>query len=74
MQNFILSGHTKDMIKERKISEDWVWRTIKNPDWKNSGKDGNIHYFKGITEHEERILHVVVNPNITPMKVVTVFF
>jgi len=38
------------------------------------GSINNIHYFKSISEYEERILHVVVNPNVSPRKVVTVFF
>lgn len=69
-----LSKHTQDMLKERNISEEWVWRTIENPDWKNVGADDNVHYFKKIPEHGERVLHVVVNPFLSPNKVVTVFF
>jgi predicted esterase YcpF (UPF0227 family) len=72
--DFKLSGHTQDMLKERSILEEWVWRTIDKPDWENMGEDNNTHYFKGIQEHEGRILHVVVNPNVSPKKVVTVFF
>lgn len=70
----ILSGHTKDMLKERNIPEEWVWRTINEHDWENIGEDNNVHYFKGIPEHGGRILHVVVNPHVSPKKVVTVFF
>jgi DUF438 domain-containing protein len=72
--DFKLSAHTQDMLKERNILEDWVKRTFDKPDWENIGKDNNIHYFKSITEHEGRILHVVVNPHVSPKKVVTVFF
>ena len=72
--DIILSIHTKDMLKERSIPEEWVWQTIRSPDYENIGTDNNVHYFKGITEYERRILHVVVNPHVTPQKVVTVFF
>lgn len=48
--------------------------TINNPDKENIGVDNNVHYFKSISEHEGRILHVVVNPHVSPKKVVTVFF
>ena len=72
--DFKLSAHTQDMLKEREIPEEWVWRTIDKSDWENIGEDKNIHYFKSIPEHGERILHVVVNPHISPKKVVTVFF
>ena len=43
--DFKLSDHTQDMLKERNILEEWVLRTINNPDWKNTGIDNNIHYF-----------------------------
>jgi hypothetical protein len=71
---FKLSLHTKDMLKERNIPEEWVYRTLNNPDRKNVGADNNFHYFKSIPEHEGRILHVVVNQHVSPQKVVTVFF
>jgi hypothetical protein len=74
MKDPILSGHTSYMLKERNISEAWVWRTISEYDWENIGKDNNVHYFKSIQEHGGRTLHVVVNPHISPKKVVTVFF
>lgn len=69
-----LSSHIRDMLKERNIPEEWVWRDINSPDWENLGEDHNIHYFKSIPEHEGRILHVVVNPHVIPKRVVTVFF
>jgi hypothetical protein len=72
--DFKLSTHTKDMLKERNILEEWIRQTLDRPDWENIGKDNNIHYFKSITEHEGRMLHVVVNPHVSPQKVVTVFF
>jgi hypothetical protein len=62
------------MLKERNIPEEWVWGSINNPDWVTTGEDNNIHYFKSIPEHEGRVLHVVVNPHVTPKRVVTVFF
>jgi len=34
-----LSVHAHDMLKERNIPEEWVWRTIREPDWQNVGKD-----------------------------------
>jgi hypothetical protein len=72
--DFKLSKHTQDMLKERNISNEWVWQTINNPDWENVGDDNNVHFFKSISEYEGRILHVIVNPHVSPKKVVTVFF
>lgn len=72
--DFKLSKHTQEMLKERNIPEEWVWRALNHPDWENTGTDNNIHYFKSITEQKGRILHVVVNPHSLPKKVVTIFF
>jgi hypothetical protein len=38
------------------------------------GDDGNLHFSKAITENAERILHIVVNANVYPNRIVTVFF
>jgi len=72
--DFRLSTHIRDMLKERNIPEEWLWRSVNDPDWENAGEDKNIHYFKSIIEHGGRILHVVVNPRVSPKKVVTAFF
>jgi hypothetical protein len=69
-----LSTHAKDMLIERQIPEEWVWRTIKSPDRTEIGADKNLHYFKAIEENENRVLRVIVNPRIEPERVVTVFF
>lgn len=63
------------MLNERRILAEWVWRTLEHPDTKrwNVG-DGNMHYTKTIKERQGQILHVVVNPNVQPNRVVTVFF
>lgn len=72
--DFELSKHTLDMLRERNIREEWASRTINDADWKSVGVDDNIHYFKAISEHEGRVLHVAVNPHVTPSKVVALFF
>ena len=69
-----LSKHALDMLKERKIHEEWIWMALENQDWKETKVDGNIHYFKSIPEHDNRLLHVIVNQNVLPNRVVTVFF
>jgi hypothetical protein len=62
------------MLIERKIPEEWVWRTINTPTKKRMGIDRNMHYTKAIKEREDRVLHVVVNPNLYPHLIVTLFF
>jgi hypothetical protein len=41
-----LSNHAKDMLKERNILEEWVWRTVNSPSQMRTGEDGNTHYIK----------------------------
>ncbi len=75
MPDITLSAHAKDMLKERSLPEEWVWRTIANPDRKKkSTDDDNMHYSKAIKEKGGRVLHVVVNQNVHPHRIVTVFF
>ncbi|MGQ9555496.1 MAG: DUF4258 domain-containing protein [Anaerolineae bacterium] len=68
------SAHARDMLAERQIPEEWVWRCIESPDQKEFGADNNVHYLKVIEERGGRFLHVVVNPHLRPNRVVTVFF
>ncbi|MBM4080050.1 MAG: DUF4258 domain-containing protein [Planctomycetes bacterium] len=69
-----LTGHAKDALEERAIPEEWVWRTITTPDRTEIRADNNTHYIKAIPEYGGRFLRVVVNPHVTPRRVVTVFF
>ena len=70
----VFSKHTIDMIRERNIPEEWIWRAINSPDRKEIGADDNTHYFKIVPENNSRFLRVVVNEQISPNVVVTVFF
>jgi hypothetical protein len=74
MVDFELSTHARDMLRERNIPEEWVWRTLDNPDNKRLGADQNTHYTKAIIEYDMRILRVVVNQNALPYRIVTIFF
>jgi hypothetical protein len=74
MSNFYLSTHARNMLIERNISEEWLWSTLLNPDEVIRGSDGNNHYQKSIPERGSRVLHVVVNDQVQPNLIVTVFF
>lgn len=69
-----LSKHAQEMLVERNIHEEWVWRTIDTPHRRRKGKDGNFHYTKPIKERGGHFLRVVVNPAVHPNRIVTVFF
>ena len=62
------------MLKERNISEEWVQRVLDHPDWEKAASEDTVYYFKRIHERQDRILRVVVNPKVSPTKVITVFF
>lgn len=74
MANFEFSSHAKNMLAERNIPEEWIWKTIDEPDQNWMGNDGNTHYTKHIKERDGRALHVVTNPDVHPKRIITVFF
>ncbi len=74
MPEFEISSHAKDMLTERKIFEEWLWRAIDAPDRTETGADNNMHYIKAIAERDNRFLRVVVNSHVEPYRIVTVFF
>lgn len=68
------SQHAKLMLAEREIDETWARSAIEHPDGKSLGDDGNWHYVKAISAREGRILRVIINEEVEPNRVVTVFF
>jgi len=74
MPDLDYTTHARDMLVERQILNEWIQRTINNPDKNWMGEDGNQHYTKAIPEREGRILHVVVNFNDYPNRIITLFF
>jgi len=74
MHEIELSEHAKNMLNERSIPEEWMWRTLGVPDRTEIRMDGNTHYVKAIPEHAGRFLRVIVNHHVTPQRVVTLFF
>ncbi len=74
MRDIEPSQHARDMLEEREIPEEWMWRTIDEPDQTEIGADGNTHYVKAIPEYGGRFLRVVVNPHVQPERIVTLFF
>ncbi|NOH01635.1 MAG: DUF4258 domain-containing protein [Chloroflexi bacterium] len=74
MTDYVFTKHAADMMEERNISEAWVWEAINESDEIFTSEDGNLHFTKAITERENRVLHVVVNPSASPKRIVTLFF
>lgn len=74
MTDYVFTKHALDMLEERSILETWVLQTINESDDTFTSDDGNLHFVKAIVERENRILHVVVNPAVSPKRIVTLFF
>ena len=74
MPDIDLSSHARDMLIEREIDDEWVLRVMREPDLVFLGDDGHPHFAKAITERDGRALHVVVNQDVRPMRIVTRFF
>lgn len=74
MVKYQLSEHANHVLEERDIKEEWVQQAIENPDRKEEKQDRTIHFIKSIKEHEGRFLRVIVNPEVTPLRIITLFF
>jgi len=74
MPDFEFSKRAQEMLAERKIPDEWVWRTINSPDRTEMGAGGNAHYIKTIPEHGGRFFRVVINESVSPKRIVTLFF
>ena len=66
--------HFRQMLEERSIHDEWVERTIQDPDKVNSPGDGTNHYIKQIPENGGRWSRIIVNVDVVPNKAVTAFF
>ena len=74
MTEYIFSKHATEMMEERTIAEEWIWRVLNDSENIVSSEDGNLHFTKSIAGKDDRVLHVVTNPNVSPKRIVTVFF
>lgn len=62
------------MLRERNIQDAWVKLTIEDPEVQEMMEDGTVHYIRAVEEYEGRYLRVVVNRDVKPQRIVTVFF
>ena len=74
MSDIEFSIHARDMLQERAIPEEWVMRTLNDPDKREIMTDNTTHYIKAIPEFGGRSLRVVMNLDVIPNRVITVFF
>lgn len=73
MIEYEFSEHAYDMLKERNIKEAWVKLTMEAPE-KREEHGGTVHYVRAIEEYGERYLRIIVNPDVKPQRIITLFF
>lgn len=71
-----LSQHAKDVLLEREISTDWLERILNSPTKTEPDRDdvGLEHRLGTIEEYGNRVLRVVINKQVSPVRVVTLYF
>ncbi|MBE9242373.1 DUF4258 domain-containing protein [Synechocystis salina] len=76
IDGFILTKHAQLQMEQREISMIWLDKTLQNPDQVLYLADahGNTHYLKKIAEFGDRTLRIVVNSQVIPQRIVTLFF
>ena len=54
----------------------WIERALAEPDWTQAdpAKPGLMHAFLRVAERKDRVLRVVYNPSVHPVRVITVYF
>lgn len=71
-----LSIHAKMRIAERNLRMEWIESALREPDMViPDEEDPSLeHRLVAIEEREKRVLRVVCDPNVIPVRVVTVHF
>ena len=74
MEDSVYTKHALDMLRERKVKDEWVRMTMAAPERKEQKEDGTVDFIRPIEEFDNRYLRVAVNPNARPQLIITVFF
>ncbi|MFO7970754.1 MAG: DUF4258 domain-containing protein [Desulfobacterales bacterium] len=76
MINFKLTRHAEDAMVKRKIKKEWPGRVLAFPQRiEPDATDPMLeHRLAEISECENRVLRVIINPHTNPIRVITFFF
>ena len=76
MINFKLTRHAEDALVRRKIIKEWLERVLASPQRIEPDATDLMleHRLAEISECENRVLRVIINPHTNPIRVVTYFF
>jgi hypothetical protein len=71
-----LTAHAATALKERGIQGTWLEQVLNNPAKTETDETDPalVHHLGKISEHGGRILRVVFNNRVSPVRVVTVYF
>jgi hypothetical protein len=71
-----LTAHAEEVIANRKVRVEWIEHVLLRPSCRESDKvDPDLEHRLGrIAEYGDRVLRVVANVQVKPIRVVTVFF
>ena len=73
---YLLTAHAVDAMEQRKISREWLEYVLSAPTQRTPDLvDPSLeHWLRMIPEHDNRVLRVIVNIQVHPMRVVTLYF
>jgi len=71
-----LTDHARNVMAEREIPRAWLERALDSPERSEpDALDGKLeHRLCRIKEHNNRVLRVILNTAVKPVRVVTVYF
>ncbi|HCX32801.1 MAG TPA: hypothetical protein DHV08_04120 [Rhodocyclaceae bacterium] len=74
--DYVLTEHARDAVEKRRIQLEWVERAMKAPERVEPDRVDTAleHRLARIAEFDNRVLRVVVNRNVAPARIITVFF
>ena len=74
--NYQLSEHAREILVRRNISVEWLEFVLSSPESILQDRiDPDLeHRLATIAECENRVLRVIINPQVEPPRVVTAFF
>lgn len=74
--DYHLTQHATDALAKRRIPLAWLEQVLAAPDWTEPDAiDHNLEHRLGrILDFENRVLRVIVNHQVAPLRVVTVYF
>ncbi len=74
--DFVLSRHAEVSAEEREIPLEWIRSVLEQPDHREADgrEDGVELFYAKIAAYGDRVLKVVVNVQVDPWRVMSVYF